>query len=216
MAGVLQERVDAIIEVATRAMIRGHDQRVVGILSERLRDRPEPLVPRPEFVHAPLLPELVNRGADLATGEVFNGLLQRGVLLPHDGVETNRLDAGVLQLVIRSARLDGMMLARVSDEQDAIVRTEPVQEVVHLPRAREARFVDHIEPRGAIPGVGRLDKMTLHGLRRDAGVGESVRRAGRGGEPFHAVAVPLGRSTDRSQRRRFAGPRDAFQGDDAV
>ena len=77
----------------------------------------------------------------------------------------------------RSTRFDRVMLTRISDEQDAIIRAESLQHVMHLLRARQARFVDHIEVRRAITGVCRLKKMALHRLRRDAGVGEAMRRA---------------------------------------
>ncbi len=43
-----------------------------------------------------------------------------------------------MQLVIRSAGVDRVMLADVADEQDAVVRPETLQERVHLLRARQA------------------------------------------------------------------------------
>lgn len=61
---------------------------------------------------------------------------------------------------------------------------------MHLLGARQARLIDHIESRRAITGIGWLDEMALHGLRRDAGLGEPVRRARGGGEPFDAVGLP--------------------------
>lgn len=101
-------------------MIRGDDQGVVGILDEGLRDRAESVVARRELVHPTLFAELVDRGADVAARQVFDGLFERRVLLSHDGVQANGLDAGLLQLVIRSARLDRMMLTRVPDQENAI------------------------------------------------------------------------------------------------
>ena len=87
------------------------------------------------------------------------------------------LDAGLLELLIGSAGVDGLVLADVADEQHAVVWAEALQEVVHLPRARQARFVEHIEARVSV--VRRLAprQMPLQRARRDAGVGQLLRRA---------------------------------------
>ena len=132
-----------------------------GDIARRRARSPRTARPASEFVHAPLLPKLVDGGAHVAARQLLDDVLQGGVLLPHDVVQADRLDAGLLELLIRAAGLDGLMLADVADEQDAIVGTEPVQEVVHLLRAREARLVEHVEARGAIPRVDRLGEMAL-------------------------------------------------------
>ena len=58
----------------------------------------------------------------LAARQVLDDLFQGRILLPHDVVEADRLDAGLLQLLIRSAGVDGLVLADVADEQHAVVR----------------------------------------------------------------------------------------------
>ena len=47
-------------------------------------------------------------------------------------------DSGFLELVIGPTGVDRLMLADVADEQDAVVRSEALQERVHLLRARQA------------------------------------------------------------------------------
>ena len=70
--------------------------------------------------------------------ELFDDGLERRIVLPHDLVEMRGPDSRLLELVIRSAGVDGLMLADVADEQHAIVRPEALQERVHLLRARQA------------------------------------------------------------------------------
>ena len=116
--------------------------------------------------------------AHLAARQLLDDLLEGRVLLPDDVVEADGLDAGLLELLIRATRLDGLMLADVADEQHAVVRTEPVQEVVHLLRAREARLVEHVEALACRSrGSSGCDEMALQGARRDAGLGEFLGRA---------------------------------------
>jgi hypothetical protein len=61
LSSVLQERVDAVVEIASRAMVRGDDEGVVGIANERLRDRTVSLVPTGERVYPALISEPVDR-----------------------------------------------------------------------------------------------------------------------------------------------------------
>ena len=61
-----------------------------------MRDRVESVITGVEFVHAMLVAELFDRGPDVATREGFDGFLEGGILLSHDGIQTHRLDAGGL------------------------------------------------------------------------------------------------------------------------
>ena len=161
LAGTLQEHMNAFVEVSAGAMIGRHHQRGIRIVDKGVGNRAESFVARGELVHAPLLVELFDRGADIAARQGLHDLFQRRVLLPDDRVEADRLEAGLLQLVIGSPRVHRLVLARIPDEEDAIVGAEPVEEVVHLLRTRQARFIDHIEARVAVHRVGRVDEMTL-------------------------------------------------------
>src|SRR5438105_8007274 len=55
------------------------------------------------------------------------------------------VNSGFLELVIRPAGVNRFMLANVAHEQYAVVRTEAPQKRVYLLRARQARFVEHVE-----------------------------------------------------------------------
>jgi hypothetical protein len=60
------------------------------------------------------------------------------------------------------------MLARVTDQQDPIVRSETGEKLAHLVRARKARFVHKVEVlvlrkcRGFRPGKEPLQRSSLH------------------------------------------------------
>ena len=83
---------------------------------------------------------------DLAARELLHDGPERRILLAHNRVEPGGLHPGLLQLLVRTAGVDALMLAHVADEQHAVVRREAVQEGVQLRRAGEARFIQHIEP----------------------------------------------------------------------
>jgi hypothetical protein len=73
--------------------------------------------------------------------------------------------------VKRSAGVNCFVLSDVADEQDAIVRPEPLQERVHLLRARRARFVEDVESL-LIRGPGSVfpaRQVPLQRARLDAG-----------------------------------------------
>jgi hypothetical protein len=53
----------------------------------------------------------------LAPGEFLHHLFERWVFLPHDLVQSSCLDSRFLQLLIGTARFDGLMLARIANEQ---------------------------------------------------------------------------------------------------
>jgi hypothetical protein len=73
----------------------------------------------------------------LASRELFYNILERRVFLPNDFVQASRLDSRFLQLLIRLARFDGLVLASVANQQYTVIFFEPVEEFVHLPRARK-------------------------------------------------------------------------------
>src|SRR5579862_5736557 len=98
--------------------------------------------------------------------------------------------------MVGTAGLDRLMLARIPDEEHAILGAEPVQQGMHLPRARETRFVDHVKTSRAIRRVPWLEQMPLQGLRGDPRISQTMGGAGSRREPVDAVAVALGRGPD--------------------
>jgi hypothetical protein len=107
-------------------------------------DRHEALFTSRDFVDAPLRVELLNGGPNIALRQSLDDGPQRGILLPDDLVETGRVDAGLLELVIRSASIDSLMLPYVPDEEHAVLGPETLQKRVHLLGARQAGFVQHV------------------------------------------------------------------------
>jgi hypothetical protein len=59
-------------------------------------------------------------------------VLQFRVFLPHDLFQLYGLHSGILQLCKRASSLDRCTLPPISDQQDAIVRTKPLDKLMHL------------------------------------------------------------------------------------
>ena len=137
--------VNARIDLHAGLVVRRDDQRRGRVAHVLGRDRAQAIVAIDHLVNAPLRVELPDRRAHLAPRELLHDGLQRRVVLPHDRVEACGLDAGLLQLLVRPTSFDTVMLSRVAHEQHAVVRLETRQERVHLSRAGEARFIEHIE-----------------------------------------------------------------------
>lgn len=53
---------------------------------------------------------------------MLDNLLERWVFLPHNLIQSSCLDPGFLQLLIRAACFDGLMLTCVANEQHAVGR----------------------------------------------------------------------------------------------
>ena len=79
------------------------------------------------------------------------------------------------------------MLACVAHEQHSAIPLEPMQELVHLFRACEARFVENVQPFLFTLRLLASRQMPLQGARFDSGLPEFLRRAGCRREAFHSV-----------------------------
>ena len=90
------------------------------------------------------------------------------------------------------------MLALVAHEQHAVLAVQTMEELVHLFRACQARFVEHVKPLLSLVGLLLAAKMPLQSLRLDARFCQLVRRAGRRRKPAHFVAFMFGGFTDSS------------------
>ena len=77
-------------------------------------------------------------------------------------VEADGLEARFLQLLIGSARFDGLVLADIADEKHAVVGREAMQKLVHLRRAGETGFVEDVEVRMAVRYLRAM--IQTHGL----------------------------------------------------
>ena len=65
-------------------------------------------------MHAALRIESFDCFFDIATRELLHHFFECRVFLPHDLIQPHRRDPRFLELLIRSARFDRFMLARVS------------------------------------------------------------------------------------------------------
>ena len=81
----------------------------------------------------------------LAFGQQFDGGFQRRVFLADDLIELGGTHPGLLQLLEWPARFDALVLARVADQEHAVVGAETRKEIAHLVRAGEARLIDKVE-----------------------------------------------------------------------
>src|SRR5258708_38267418 len=81
----------------------------------------------------------------ITTRELLHHFFECRVFLPHDLIKPGRRDPRFLELLIRSARFDRFMLARVTNQQHPVIFLEPMKKLVHLLRARKTRFVENVE-----------------------------------------------------------------------
>lgn len=85
-----------------------------------------------DLVDAALLVKILYRLAHFAPRKLLNYLFQFWVFLAHDLFELHRFHASVLELRKGPPGLDSLMLPPVADEQNTIIRMEPVYKLMHL------------------------------------------------------------------------------------
>lgn len=104
-----------------------------------------------------------DRLSNFTASELLDDLFQLRVTLAHDFIQLHRLHASFLQLGKRSAGLDGFMLARISDQENAVVRMQAAHKVMHLFGRCQRALVQNVEPLLAGVGLLSLGKMGLQG-----------------------------------------------------
>ena len=139
-------------------------------------------------------------------------LLEGGILLSDDVVETGRFDSGLVELLIRSARLDGLVLTHVADEQDPVVGFEAARgtraSVGCSPDSIRRARRDACGRRFPHPLAHRCRWSVVDGMPASPSCW-AAREVGR--EPFDGVSRALGSVADRRQRRRLSRAGDAFE-----
>src|SRR5271165_4818717 len=128
-----------------------------------------------DLLHPPLAVQILNSRVNLATGELLHSFFERRVFLAHDLVQMCSPHSGLLQLVVGPSGPDGFMLSHVTHEQNAILLAESVQEVVNLPGAGEARFIEHVEMFFLGFGLRSTRKVVLQRTRWNSGLSKFVR-----------------------------------------
>src|SRR6201995_2532917 len=104
-----------------------------------------PLFSVRNFPDTALFLECVQCSRHLASGKHLDGGFESRVLLADDLVKFGSTHSSFLQLLKRSARFDALMLARIANQQDPVLRTEAREKLAHLVGAGKARFVDKVE-----------------------------------------------------------------------
>jgi len=114
-------------------------------------------------------------------------------------LQLHRLHARVLKLGKDAARLDRFMLAGVAYQQNAVVRVQAADKLVHLFGGRKRTLVHHIEPVFARIRPLASGKMGLQSLGLDTGLAQLLRRAARRRKTFD-VYRPAPRLAQKSTR----------------
>src|SRR6185437_5970731 len=162
-------------------------------------------------MHAALHIESLDCFSHISTRELFHDFFERRVFLPHNLVKPCGLDSCFLELLIRGSGFDSLVLACIAYQKYAVTFFESVEQFVHLLRARQARFVQNIQPLLSVAPFIRSCKMPLQRARLDSGLGELLGCARRWRKSFNFVTVALGGFADRRQRGSLARPGDTFQ-----
>jgi hypothetical protein len=85
-------------------------------------------------MHTTLPFETFDCGSNLTVRQLLDGFLQLWVALPHNLFQLYSPHSRFLKLREGAACLDGFMLARITYQQDAVIRMESGHELVHLAR----------------------------------------------------------------------------------
>ena len=151
--------------------------------------------------------------SDVATRKLLDRLFQLRITLPHDLIELERLHAGILQLRKDAAGFNRLMLARIADKENAVVRMEAAHKLVHLFRRCKRTLVDHIQTMLACIDSLAAGKMGLQGPGLDAGIGQLLRRSGGRRKPFDRIAGSLRTLAHDGQCRGLASACNSIQAD---
>src|SRR5579862_7634229 len=102
-----------------------------------------------------------------------------------------------LELLKRSARLDTLVLASVSDQKHTIAILESMQEFINLPSTGETRFIENIEVRLPCSLGTWLRKKMLQCACLNARILKLLSSARRWGKPLDGVSLLLGGPPNR-------------------
>ena len=137
------------------------------------------------------------------------------VFLTHDLVKLRGLHPGLLHLLEGFAGIDALMLAGVSDEENAVLRPDLLHESLHLAGAGQAGFIDHVK----VSSVGialhlvlaAACKKALQRLCGDASVAELGCGAAGWGKALDRVTVALCALPNCLKSRCLAGSGESLQ-----
>jgi hypothetical protein len=136
---------DVVVELSAALIVWSHDERPTGAVGVVSSDGIEAFVPVWNFMHTALALELRDGFTDAPVSEIVDDLLQAWICLPDDLIELRRTHPGILKLFEWPTGVDGLVLSGISNQDDPIVGTKPIEELARLLRADEARFVHHVQ-----------------------------------------------------------------------
>ncbi len=131
----LQLHTNRTVDLAPAGIVGGNDDGVLRLCGVVPCDRLNAFTAVLYLANAALLFQHGDACGRLVSGELLYRGQKGGILLAHDLLEHNCPHARVLHLLERLAGLDALMLASVADDEHAVLRTDLVQKVAHLPRA---------------------------------------------------------------------------------
>src|SRR5215468_7925909 len=82
---------------------------------------------------------------NISARELLNDLLKRWVLLPHDLIQPCKVHSCLLQLLIGPTSFNSLVLTLVPHKDYAVLVLHSMEELIHLPRAGKARFVQNVK-----------------------------------------------------------------------
>src|SRR6266568_698105 len=128
-------------------------------------------------MQAALRVEVFHRVAHIAARKLLYYLLKRRVFLPHNFVKPRRMNSSFLQLLIGCSCFDGLMLSHIAYKQHAVAFSEAMQELIHLLRTGQTRFVQNVESLNSIMHFIASRKMALKCAGFDSSLRKFLRRA---------------------------------------
>src|ERR1700730_8591214 len=112
-------------------------------------------------MHAALLVEIGYRSVNVTAGKLFDSLLELRLLLPYNLKQTCSMHPRLLHLPIGSACLYRLVLPLVTYQEHAVGALQPMQQLIHLLRARETRLVQDVKRLLSAVRLLAADQMTL-------------------------------------------------------
>src|SRR5579883_121146 len=133
------------VQIAPGGIVGRNNQRIFRRSGIHPSNGLNTLLPVRDFLNASLISECDKSGGTPAMRQQFNGGLERRVFLPDNLVQLCRAHSRLLQLLERTARFHSLVLARIADQEHAVLKSEPGEKVAHLAGACETRFINKVK-----------------------------------------------------------------------
>ena len=167
-------------------------------------------------MYATLPLKAVNRRANLAARQLLHGLLSAPDRAAAESRPARCLHPGFLKLRERTSCFDRLVLPRVADQQNSVIRMKPYRQtrasgVWRRAKIRRARRASFRRCPAVLPGEMPLQRRSF-----DSGLGQLLRSTGRGRKSFDSVALGLSAFANDGQRRCLACSGDSIRPNDLL